>query len=78
MRVMTEAHEKTESGNLGVKKTYERIRREYYWPEMWHDVSNFVKECGLCQRHKVAQTVPQGLMGQRLVEKPFPRSKNQY
>ena len=54
---------------------------------MYHDVHNFVQECDLYQRYKVAQTGPQGLMGNRVIERPwavvavdtmeFPRSKTQ-
>ena len=30
---------------------------------------NFVRECDLCHRYKVAQTGPQGLMGNRVIER---------
>ena len=54
---------------------------------MYHDVHTFVRECDQCQRYKVLQTGPQGLMGTRVIERPwavvavdtmeFPPSKNQ-
>ena len=52
---------------------------------MYYDVKNFVRACEQC--HKVAQTGAQGLMGSRIVERPwvvaaadlmeFPPSKSQ-
>ena len=75
-------------GHLGVEKTYERIAREYYWPGMWHEIYHFVEECDDCQRYKTLQTPPKGLIGQRILDRPwavvaadcmeFPLSKCQY
>ncbi|CAB0030668.1 unnamed protein product [Trichogramma brassicae] len=86
-RVLREAHCDISSGHLGVKKTYERVTREYFWRGMYHDVHEFVRICDTCQRYKPAQTGPQGLMGKRVFEEPwtvvamdcieFPKSKAQ-
>ena len=86
-RVLNDAHCMPSSGHLGVKKTYDRVAKEYYWKGVYHDVHNFVRECDLCERYKVAQTGPQGLMGNRVIERPwavvaadtmeFPPSKTQ-
>ena len=87
-RILRDAHREPSSGHLGIEKTYDRIAREYYWPGAWYDVQNFVRECPECQQYKVPQTGPQGLMGKRIVERPwavvaadtmeFPQSKGQY
>ncbi|CAB0031417.1 unnamed protein product [Trichogramma brassicae] len=54
---------------------------------MWYDVEKFCSACEVCQRYKVPQTGPTGLMTRRVVDRPwvvvaadmmeFPRSKNQ-
>ena len=86
-KVMYDAHCMPSSGHLGVDKAYDRVAREYYWKGMYYDVNNYVRECEQCQRYKVSQTGAQGLMGNRIVERPwvvvaanlmeFPPSKGQ-
>ena len=70
-RVLENAHREVTAGHLGVEKTYERIAQEYYWPRVWHDVYQFVQECDECQRYKTDQTAPKGLIGGRVVERPW-------
>ena len=48
-RVLRDAHCEATAGHLGIEKTYEWIVQEYYWPEVWHDVYQFVQECDACQ-----------------------------
>ena len=47
-RVLRDAHCEATAGDLGIEKTYERVAQEYYWPEIWHDVYQFVQECDAC------------------------------
>ncbi|CAB0041008.1 unnamed protein product [Trichogramma brassicae] len=73
--------------HLGAKKTYDRLACEYWWPGMWYAVEEYCNSCDVCQRYKVPQTGPKGLMTRRVVDRPwavvaadmmeFPRSKNQ-
>ena len=70
-RVLRDAHCLPSSGHLGVEKTYDRIAREYYWRGMYYDVVSFVKECAECQKYKLPQTGQQGLMGKRIVKRPW-------
>ncbi|CAB0032096.1 unnamed protein product, partial [Trichogramma brassicae] len=54
---------------------------------MWYAVEEYCNSCDVCQRYKVPQTGPKGLMTRRVVDRPwavvaadmmeFPRSKNQ-
>ncbi|CAB0032497.1 unnamed protein product, partial [Trichogramma brassicae] len=86
-RVMYDAHDITSSGHLGIEKTFDRVKRDYYWRGMYHDVFEYVMTCDACQRYKISQTGPQGLMGRRVIERPwsliacdlmeFPASKSQ-
>ncbi|CAB0045372.1 unnamed protein product [Trichogramma brassicae] len=76
-----------EDGHLAAKKTYDRLACEYWWPGMWYAVEEYCNSCDVCQRYKVPQTGPKGLMTRRVVDRPwavvaadmmeFPRSKNQ-
>ena len=87
-RVLGDAHREASSGNFGVSKTYDRVAREYYWPGVWRYVHDFVRRCEECQHYKSLQSAPQGLMGKRVVERPWavvaadimelPCSKNEY
>lgn len=36
-------------GHLGVRKTYDRIMRHFYWPKLKKDVAAYVKTCHICQ-----------------------------
>ncbi|CAB0034785.1 unnamed protein product, partial [Trichogramma brassicae] len=64
-----------------------RLACEYWWPGMWYAVEEYCNSCDVCQRYKVPQTGPKGLMTRRVVDRPwavvaadmmeFPRSKNQ-
>ena len=87
-RVLRDAHDTPSAGHMGIEKTYDRIAREYYWKGIYHDVHTYVRECAQCQRYKIPQTGAQGLMGSRIVERPwvvvaadmmeFPPSKSQH
>ena len=70
-RVLEDVHREVTADYLGVEKTYERIAQKYYWPGVWHNVYQFVEGCDECQRYKVDQAAPNGLMGGRVVERPW-------
>ena len=38
-----------ESGHSGVRKTYDRILRYFFWPRLKRDVSAYIKSCHTCQ-----------------------------
>ncbi|MCI4378233.1 hypothetical protein PGIGA_G00213480 [Pangasianodon gigas] len=45
--VLEVAHEK--SGHPGVRKTYDRVLRYFFWPRLKRDISAYVKKCHTCQ-----------------------------
>ncbi len=45
--VLEVAHEK--SGHPGVKKTYDRVLRYFFWPRLKRDISAYIKQCHTCQ-----------------------------
>ena len=54
--VLKVAH--NESGHAGVRKTYNRLLRLFFWPRMKRDVSAFIKTCHTCQ-HETSMTLKQ-------------------
>ena len=64
--IMTELHATPLAGHLGMDKTYEKIARRYYWPDMEVIVRAFVRTCPECQRNKPSYMKKVGLL------KPMP------
>ena len=70
-RVLREAHEDVQAAHLGIDKTYNRLLIQYFWPGMYVDTIKFVHQCTPCEDLKVTQRQPVGLLGERIVEKPW-------
>lgn len=66
------------AGNLGVRKTYDRVLRHFYWPRLKRDISAFVKTCHTCQlTGKPNQsTKPAPLYPITVVDQPFATFKS--
>ena len=58
--LLREAHDAPLSGHLGRDKTFERLKRAFYWPKMHLTVSDYCTTCPSCQAVKPS---PQPLMG---------------
>ncbi|UYV79891.1 hypothetical protein LAZ67_18000994, partial [Cordylochernes scorpioides] len=50
------------SRHLGFTKTYDRIRKKFYWPGMYRNVRKYVAHCPDCQRRKRQPQLPPGLL----------------
>ena len=50
--VLVNAHDDLTGGNLGVFKTYEKLRARYYWKGMYKDVEHWVRSCQDCSTRK--------------------------
>lgn len=48
-QVLKLAHENVLSGHLGVTKTFDLIRKHFYWPGVKSAVSDFCRSCDVCQ-----------------------------
>lgn len=58
-QVLRLAHDHTLSGHLGIKKTYDRVLRYFFWPGLKADVANFCRSCHVCQiSGKPNQVIP--------------------
>jgi hypothetical protein len=50
--VLSELHATPTTGHSGFTKTYDRVKRSFFWDGMKHDVHTFVEECDVCQCNK--------------------------
>ena len=48
--VLKLAHDCILGGHQGIKKTYERVGAQFFWPGMHADVDRYCKSCDICQR----------------------------
>jgi len=46
-------HDAPVYGHPGINKTYQLMSRRYWWPNMQQDVTDYVRGCAECQRHKI-------------------------
>ncbi|GFW85439.1 hypothetical protein TNCV_144841 [Trichonephila clavipes] len=54
--ILRHLHDAPTAGHFGFAKTYDRIRKRFYWPGMYRNVVRYVMHCRECQRRK---SVPQ-------------------
>jgi hypothetical protein len=50
--VLFDLHATPTAGHSGFTKTYDRVKRSFFWDGMKHDILNFVSECDVCQCNK--------------------------
>jgi hypothetical protein len=50
--VLSELHATPTVGHSGFTKTYDRVKRSFFWDGMKQDIHNFVAECEVCQCNK--------------------------
>jgi hypothetical protein len=47
--VLSELRATPTTGHSGFTKTYDRLKRSFFWDGMKLDICNFVAECEVCQ-----------------------------
>lgn len=52
LRLIQLAHDITSGGHPGCVKCHEVMSRSYWWPNMYHDIQRFVRNCHTCKRSK--------------------------
>lgn len=70
-QVMEENHDRPTAGHLGIAKTAVQIAQKYYWSGMFRDIAKYVRSCSSCQRHKISQQKPPGMMQPTHVTMPW-------
>lgn len=70
--ILVESHDSPISGHLGFTRTYDKIRKRFYWKNMKKTIYNYVQTCHLCQTKKIPRRKPGGLLNPIAVpDKPF-------
>lgn len=59
--ILNDFHILPTSGHAGINRTYNNIKKFYFWPGLKTDVEKFIKTCDSCQRHKHVKPVRQDL-----------------
>jgi len=62
LQVLHRSHTAAPAGHPGRFKTYDILRRSYFWPRMSRDTATFVMGCNLCARTKSSRTNPLGFL----------------
>ncbi|KAK9416117.1 putative Reverse transcriptase [Seiridium unicorne] len=62
LQVLHRSHSLGPAGHPGRYKTYDLLRRTYFWPRLSRDVAAFVKGCHMCQRTKTSRVAPPGFL----------------
>ena len=65
--VIHDNHDLAIAGHPGYIKTYSRIARVYYWPNIGKDIRKHVQECDPCQRTKPSNHSPAGQLHPLLI-----------
>ncbi|GBN11437.1 Retrovirus-related Pol polyprotein from transposon 412 [Araneus ventricosus] len=70
--ILKSLHDAPTAGHLGFAKTYDRIRRKFFWPGLYRSFRRYVSHCRECQRRKSPPQRPPGLLRPILpAEMPF-------
>lgn len=60
--IVSSLHDDATAGHLGFYKTFDRLRKRYFWPRMYTTVQKYVKSCVPCQRRKSSPLPSPGLL----------------
>ena len=72
LRVLQSRHDFPSAGHFGFNKTMELISRDFWWPQMWKSVKEYVTTCDICSRSKIPRHRPYGLLRPlQIPEKPW-------
>jgi hypothetical protein len=72
LRILREKHDHPTAGHQGFRKTFELVRREFYWPQMRKFISDYCTTCDTCPRAKPSRHKPYGLLKQLPIpERPW-------
>jgi hypothetical protein len=60
--ILREHHDAPMAGHPGIKKTYKKIKEDYYWSSMKKDVETYITKYDVCQKNKNRTQKPQGFL----------------
>jgi hypothetical protein len=61
-QILQQHHDSPTAAHMGVAKTINLIKRNYYWPKLAPDVEHYIQTCHVCQRVKPSNQRPAGLL----------------
>jgi hypothetical protein len=62
LQVLQSRHDSPSAGHFGYNKTMELISRDFWWPQMWKTVKDYVTTCDTCSRSKIPRHQPYELL----------------
>lgn len=71
LEILHAYHDSPFGGHFGCNKTYERIKREYYWLGMKREVTEYVTKCIKCQLNKKTRATKMPLQITQVSQAPF-------
>jgi transposase InsO family protein len=71
IEVLRASHDNAFAGHLGVERTFETVRRRYWWRSMYADVKEYVRSCRSCSSRKTARLPMAGRLQSITVERPW-------
>ncbi|OWZ09340.1 LOW QUALITY PROTEIN: reverse transcriptase [Phytophthora megakarya] len=69
--ILHHCHADLQGAHQGITRTYERLRKEFYWIGMFKDTERYVKECVDCVTAKGLLRNPGSSPGNLLATRPF-------
>ena len=61
--VLCQMHDSVVSGQLGCKKTKQKILQKFYWYSLKEDVNGHIRKCNVCQAEKKIAKTPRASLG---------------
>ena len=61
-KILLEFHNSPLGGHLGILKTYQGVKKEFFWDGLKFDIQKFEEECLVCQQNKVETIKTPGLL----------------
>ncbi|CAF1170910.1 unnamed protein product [Didymodactylos carnosus] len=61
-QILSLNHDHPLSGHFGTRRTFNKIKDEYYWPQMFDTVQDYVRSCEKCAKFNVKRTKSPGFL----------------
>lgn len=61
LKILQVRHDLPAAGHFGVNKIIELVSRDYWWPQLWKFVKEYIRSCDTCSRAKGTRHRPYGL-----------------
>ncbi|CAF4564052.1 unnamed protein product [Didymodactylos carnosus] len=59
-KVMAAYHDHPTSGHFGIRRTWHKLKDQYFWPNMMLTIENYIKSCEKCAKFNIRRTEPPG------------------